>query len=247
MSDFQSRLKKLLKMYRNREISEKEIIKYLKWFPFFDNCQVTFDSQRMLRRRFPEFIYTPNKNIQDLKTLISQLKDKYPVILTRLSEQKYKKLKREFKKLRYNQNARIGYFKLPRKKQELCAVVSAGASDIQVAEEASFSLELLGVKVERIYDVGCAGLVRLISKIEKIESARCVIVVAGMEGALPGIIAGLISKPVIAVPTSVGYGVSLNGWSALLTMLNSCSLGMAVVNIDNGIGAATLAYLIIQS
>lgn len=247
MSDFQSRLKKLLKSYRNGEISEEEIIRYLKWFPFFDNSRVTFDSQRMLRRKFPEFIYTSNKNIQDLKNLISQLKDKYPVILTRLSEQRYKKLKRYFKELRYNRYAGIGYFKLPRKKQGLCAVVSAGASDIRVAEEASFSLELLGVKVERIYDVGCAGLVRLVNKIEKIESAKCVIAVAGMEGALPGIIAGLISKPVIAVPTSVGYGTNLNGWSALLTMLNSCSLGIGVVNIDSGIGAATLAYLIIQS
>jgi len=247
MSNFTFELITLLKKYRTGEISEEEILKYLKWFPFYEKDGFTFDTQRIIRRKFPEFIYTPSKDVSTLKKLISALKKNQPVILTRLEYEKYKKLKKYFRDLKFNSCAKIGYFRIPQKKESLCAVVSAGGGDINVAEEASLVLEILGINVRRFYDLGCAGLVRLLSKIEEIEKAKCVIAVAGMEGALPGIIAGLISRPVIAVPTSVGYGTNLKGFSGLLTMLNSCSLGLAVVNIDNGVGAATVAYSIVKS
>jgi hypothetical protein len=247
MTDFNSKFKALLKKYRKGKISEDAVLKSLKWFPFYEKDGLTFDTQRIMRRKYPEFIYAPGKDIPSLRSLISAVRKHQPVIITRLEYENYKKLRKYFKNLKYNQEAGIGYFKMPRKKESLCAVVSAGRGDLKVAEEASFVLELLGINVARFYDLGCAGLVRLITRMDEIEKARCIIAVAGMEGALPGILAGLVSKPVIAVPTSVGYGTSLGGFSALLTMLNSCSLGLAVVNIDNGIGAATVAYSIIKS
>lgn len=247
MLEFDSKFKVVLKKYKQGKISEHEILKYLKWYPFYEKNGITFDAQRILRRKFPEFIYAPGKDISVLKSLISALRKHQAVIITRLEREKYKKLRNHFKDLKYNSDAEVGYFQMPKKRESLCAVVSAGRGDLKVAEEASVVLELLGIKVARFYDLGCAGLVRLITKLEEIEKAKCIIAVAGMEGALPGVLAGLVSKPVIAVPTSVGYGTSLGGFSALLTMLNSCSLGLAVVNIDNGVGAATVAYSIIKS
>jgi len=240
-----SQLEEILNSYKQGRLSLNKALKVLKWYPFVKAANLTLDTQRYTRRGFPEIIYAEGKNTKTLKEVLKNSKSISPLIISRLKYPVYKKLNTTFPKLKYNKTASIGYFNPPPKnKNGLVAVVTAGSSDIKVAEEAAFTLELLGVKVNRFYDLGVAGLHRIMDKIEEIEKSKCVIVAAGMEGTLPGIIASMIPKPVIAVPTSVGYGTNLGGFSSLLTMLNSCSLGVAAVNIDNGIGAATTAYLI---
>ena len=238
-------LEEILNKYKEGILSLNEALKILKWYPFVKTSNLTLDTQRYLRRGFPEIIYAKGKQLKTLKEILKNSKSISPLIISRLEYSAYKKLNTTFPKLKYNKTASIGYFNAPPKnKNGLVAVVTAGSSDISVAEEAAFTLELLGARVNRFYDIGIAGLHRIMDKIEEIEESKCVIAAAGMEGTLPGIIASMISKPVIAVPTSVGYGTNLGGFSSLLTMLNSCSLGVAVVNIDNGIGAAVTAYLI---
>ncbi|MDP8233199.1 MAG: nickel pincer cofactor biosynthesis protein LarB [Candidatus Saelkia tenebricola] len=240
-----SNLEEILNQYKQGTLSLSDALKTLKWYPFVEKKNLTFDTQRYLRRGFPEIIYAKDKNIKTLKEVLKNTKSISPLIMSRLEYTIYKKLKITFPKLKYNKTASIGYLDIPPKnKSGLIAVITAGSSDIKVGEEAAFTLELLGAHVNRFYDLGIAGLHRIMDKIEQIEESKCIIVAAGMEGALPGIIASMVSKPLIAVPTSIGYGTNLGGFSALLTMLNSCSLGSAVVNIDNGIGAATMAYLI---
>lgn len=239
------KLRKVLERYQKGSLSFSEVANFLKWYPFLTDKDVTLDTQRKLRRGFPEIIYASGKDSSSLLRIIKNSKSISPLIISRLSYSTYLTLKKKVPSLKYNRKALIGYLSSPpKKKVGNVAVISAGNSDINVAEEAAFTLELLGNQVKRFYDLGIAGLHRIVDKIEKIEESRCAIVVAGMEGTLPSIVASLISKPVIALPTSVGYGTNFKGLSALLTMLNSCSLGLAVVNIDNGIGAATIAHLI---
>ncbi|MCM8798929.1 MAG: nickel pincer cofactor biosynthesis protein LarB [Candidatus Omnitrophica bacterium] len=173
---------------------------------------------------------------------------KETLLITKLKPADFKKISREFPALRYNPLAKIGYYQpQPKRFKGKVAILTGGTGDIPVAEEAAVTLELMGSRVVRIYDVGVAGVHRLFDSLETIRKARVIIVVAGMEGALASLVSGLVRQPVIAVPTSVGYGANFKGIAPLLTMLNSCSPGVAVVNIDNGFGAGYFAHLINNS
>ncbi|MDD5238802.1 MAG: nickel pincer cofactor biosynthesis protein LarB [Candidatus Omnitrophica bacterium] len=213
-------------------------------------CDLGFakvDIDRKRRKGFAEVIYCPGKTKTHLKGITRQLiKNKQDLLLTRLPKDTFLYLKKSIPKLKYNSLARLGYFL---QKQELTGkrevtVISAGTADIPVAEEAAVTLEVMGNKVIRLYDVGVAGVHRLMQNIEVLKKAGVIVVVAGMEGALASLVSGLVRAPVVAVPTSCGYGANFSGLSALLTMLNSCSPGIAVVNIDNGFGAGYFASLI---
>lgn len=213
-------------------------------------CNLGFarlDIDRKSRRGFSEVIYSPGKDRLHLKKIVQQfVKNNQDVLLTKLNKDTFSFLKKAFHKLKYNPLARIGYFKTIKKslKQQEVLLVCAGTADIPVAEEAAVTLEVMGRRVKRLYDVGVAGVHRLTAHLDILRKAKVIIVVAGMEGALASVVSGLVSAPVIAVPTSCGYGSNFNGLSALLTMLNSCSAGVAVVNIDNGFGAGYFASLI---
>lgn len=205
------------------------------------------DIDRKARRGFSEAIYCAGKTPEHLAKIVAELiRKKQDLLLTKLDKDKFAYLKKLFPRLKYNPQAQIAYF-LKRTRSAgkgFIAVVSAGTSDIPVAEEAAVTLEVMGRPVMRLYDVGVAGVHRIMHRIEDIKKARAIIVVAGMEGALASLVSGLVRCPVIAVPTSCGYGASFGGLAALLTMLNSCSPGVAVVNIDNGFGAGYFAGLI---
>lgn len=213
-------------------------------------CDLGFakiDIDRHRRRGFSEVIYCPGKTKPHLKKIVSELiKNKQEVLLTRLEKRVFLYLKRFFPQLKYSSLAKLGYFTVKRRVTSgvFIAVISAGTSDMPVAEEAAVTAQVMGNRVVKLYDVGVAGVHRLMDKISLLREAKVIIVVAGMEGALASLVSGLVSCPVVAVPTSCGYGASFGGISALLTMLNSCSPGVAVVNIDNGFGAGYLAGII---
>lgn len=213
-------------------------------------CDLGFakvDIDRKRRRGFAEAIYSPGKTREHIKGIARQLiKNKQDVILTRLDKPVFDYLKVEFPGLKYNSSAKFGFLtrKKVLQKKGLVLIISAGTADLPTAEEAAATSEVMGSKVERLYDVGVAGVHRIMHHAELLKKAKVIIVVAGMEGALASLVAGLVSVPVIAVPTSCGYGASFQGLAALLTMLNSCSPGIATVNIDNGFGAGYLANLI---
>ncbi|MBN2120157.1 MAG: nickel pincer cofactor biosynthesis protein LarB [Candidatus Omnitrophica bacterium] len=207
------------------------------------------DCSRQRRTGLPEIVFAQTKEISQLKEIIiSFKKNKVPLFLSRLSKEQYLRLKKHFKDLKYFSAARIGFLGKPYPKTgKTVSLVTAGTSDIPVAEEAGVFLEILGNKVERIFDAGVAGVHRILSFKNKIDRSKIIIVVAGMEGALASLVSGITKRPVIGVPTSIGYGASFNGLASLLGMLNSCSLGVCVVNIDNGLGAGYLAHTIINS
>ena len=206
------------------------------------------DLDRKKRKGFPEVVYCENKTKEQIKKIASELiKDKSPLLLTRLEKKKYTYLKKFYPKVKYNQLARSAYLAVPNskvKKKGFVLIVTGGTCDIPIAEEAVVTLELMGNKVKTVYDVGVAGVHRLFDNIKLLRKANVIIVFAGMEGALASLVGGLVSAPVVAVPTSFGYGANFKGLSALLTMLSSCSPGIAVVNIDNGFGAGYFASLI---
>lgn len=213
-------------------------------------CELGFakvDIDRAKRRGFPEVIYAPGKTGQQLKDIASRfIRARQVLLITKLEEKTFASLQKTFPELQYNPQARIAFL---RKKaasgpKGLALVVSAGTSDIPIAEEAAVVLEIMSNRVKRLYDVGVAGVHRILQHKDELRRAKVIVVAAGMEGALASIVSGLVSCPVIAVPTSVGYGANFKGLSALLTMLNSCSPGVAVVNIDNGFGAGYMASLI---
>ncbi|KOA21403.1 AIR carboxylase [Clostridium homopropionicum DSM 5847] len=221
--------------------------KKLEELPYKDLGFAKIDNHRELRVGYPEIIYCAGKTVEQVKTIVAYMNTKDSNILgTRATKGMYLAIKEECPNAEYNEVART----ITVKKKEIkltesyIAVVTAGTSDLPVAEEAAITAEILGNKVERITDVGVAGIHRLFSKLEVIRGAKVVIAVAGMEGALSSVVGGLIDKPLIAVPTSVGYGANFGGLSALLTMLNSCASGTSVVNIDNGFGAGYLASMI---
>lgn len=213
-------------------------------------CDLGFakvDINRLQRRGFPEVIYCPGKTQAEIRQIARQIiKNKQPLLLTKLTSETFNYLKKVIPQLKYNPKAFIGYIsKIKLKpKRGIVVVVCAGTSDIPIAEEAVTTLEVMGNKVVKLYDVGVAGIHRLMENKDILRKSSVVVVVAGMEGALASIVSGLVSVPVIAVPTSCGYGANFSGLSALLTMLNSCSPGIGVVNIDNGFGAGYLASLI---
>lgn len=205
------------------------------------------DLQRLRRRGIPEVIFGAGKSIPQIITIMKALNEKgQNAFVTRISEEQADRILKELPDAVYHKEAHAvtrDVVPLPEPVGKV-AVLCAGTSDIPVAEEAVMAAERMGSKVYRIYDVGVSGLHRLLSRIEEVKDARALIVVAGMEGALPSVVAGLVDKPVIAVPTSVGYGASFHGLSALLGMLNSCVAGVTVVNIDNGFGAGVAAAMI---
>lgn len=209
------------------------------------------DSHRSIRVGYPEVVYCAGKSTEQLRGIMEHLVTKdADIIGTRATEKQYLSVKDLSRDLVYDNVSRIIHRKLIKRDRPVdsaknyIAVITAGTSDIPVAEEAALTAEILSNRVERVFDVGVAGLHRLLSKLELIRGARVVIAVAGMEGALASVVGGLVDKPVIAVPTSVGYGASFHGLSALLTMLNSCAAGVSVVNIDNGFGAGYIASMI---
>ncbi|MDD5130290.1 MAG: nickel pincer cofactor biosynthesis protein LarB [Candidatus Omnitrophica bacterium] len=212
-------------------------------------CDLGFakiDTDRKKRKGFAEVIYCPGKDPQHLKQIAKKIADsKEDLLLTKLDKNIFSFLKKTIPALKYNPLAKIGYLNRPKiLSKGLVLVVSAGTADIPVAEEAAQTLQVMGNRVERLYDVGVAGVHRLMRNVDKIRKAQVIVVVAGMEGALASLVSGLVKVPVVAVPTSCGYGASFSGLAALLTMLNGCSPGVSVVNIDNGFGAGYFASLI---
>ncbi|KZL90042.1 nickel pincer cofactor biosynthesis protein LarB [Clostridium magnum] len=237
----------LLECIKSGSISIDDGIKQLQDLPFKDLGYAKIDNHRELRVGYPEVIYCAGKTPEQISGIVQFMITKGNNILgTRASEEAYNAVKDICPKAEYNKIAKV--ITIKNKEMEVSksyiAIVTAGTSDIPVAEEAAQTAEIFGNKVERIYDVGVAGIHRLFDKLNLIRDAKVVIVVAGMEGALASVIGGLVDKPVIGVPTSVGYGASFGGVSALLTMLNSCASGVSVVNIDNGFGAGYTASMI---
>lgn len=218
----------------------------VKFSGFCDLGFAKLDTDRKARRGFSEVVYCPGKDTQHLKKIVRELiKHKQDLLLTKLDKKTFLLLKKSAPRLKYNSLACLGYLsKQSGTKKGLVVVVSAGTSDVRIAEEAVVTLEVMGNRVKKLYDVGVAGVHRLMQNLDYFKKARVIIVVAGMEGALASLVSGLVSCPVIAVPTSCGYGASFQGLSALLSMLNSCSPGVAVMNIDNGFGAGYFANLI---
>ncbi|HNS31416.1 MAG TPA: nickel pincer cofactor biosynthesis protein LarB [bacterium] len=242
------KLRELLNGYKKGTISEKKLLEKLKIFPYIDMDFVKLDTHRSIRFGFPEVVYAPGKTVEQIIRIIKAILDTHSdFMVTRTSREQAEKIKEQMPEILYHETA--GILTLKKKKMnrssKYTAVVSAGTADIPVAEEAAVVLEILGDRVERLYDVGVAGLHRLLDKADMLNRAQSLIVVAGMEGALPSVVGGIVSRPVIAVPTSVGYGTNFAGVAPLLTMLNSCSPNVAVVNIDNGFGAAFFAHLIL--
>lgn len=245
-------IKKLLKQVKNKIITIEEAYAKLKNLPYEELGFAKIDHHRHLRKGFPEVIYCEGKTPEQISKIASCIsQSEHDVLATRADRKAYQAVKKVLKQAKYYETARIITVKRkktrgPRLGTRDISIITAGTADLPVAEEAAVTAEFFGLKVERLYDVGIAGIHRLFKNIKKIEKAKVLIVVAGMEGALPSIIGSLVDKPVIAVPTSVGYGSSFKGLAALLTMLNSCAPGVAVVNIDNGFGAAVMAHTILQ-
>jgi NCAIR mutase (PurE)-related protein len=244
------KLRSLLEELSQGNCTIDQAIEQLKQLPYQPlNGFANLDHHRSLRTGFPEVIFAQGKTNEQVIEIFLNLKGRYPQVLaTRVSAEMYKEIRDKISDATYRAVARILYIDQnpARVKKAGILVVTAGTADIPVAEEAAITAELHGSQVERIYDVGVAGLHRLIDRLPLLQKARVIIVVAGMEGALPSVVGGLVSAPVIAVPTSVGYGASFQGLAALLGMLNSCANGVAVMNIDNGYGAGCLAARINQ-
>lgn len=233
----------LLLKVKNNEIELSEAENTLKKLPYEDLGFAKLDHHRMLRSGFGEVVYCSGKSTEHLVKIFQSFNEKNINIMgTRASKEQYEAIKALIPEAEYDEMSRIvKIMKTIPEKTGIIAVCTGGTSDIAVAEEAAQTAEFFGSRVMRVYDVGVAGIHRLLSKINDINKANCIVAVAGMEGALPGVIAGMSDKPVIAVPTSIGYGANFNGLSSLLTMLNSCAEGIAVVNIDNGFGAGYMS------
>ena len=234
----------LLEKFRAVGVSRDQVVQAFQAAPVADIGFAQVDTHRALRKGFPEVIFGAGKTpVQVVGIAAKLLQREQNVLVTRITVEHAKALRKKFKNAVHHEAARcvtIEKKPLP-KRPGFIAVVCAGTSDLPVAEEAALTAEIMGNRVERITDAGVAGLHRILSRLETIQRANVLVVVAGMEGALPSVVAGLVSKPVIAVPTSVGYGASFGGVAALLGMLNSCGSGVTVVNIDNGFGGGYAA------
>jgi NCAIR mutase (PurE)-related protein len=242
------KLEDLLKRVKLGKTSIEKAMAQLKSLPYEDLGYARIDHHRSLRKGFPEVIWGEGKTFGQILSIMKQLKRKgQNILITRLEERKAKAVQKVFPKSQYHPQSKVlTYLTHPVKSEGkgTILVITAGTTDIPVAEEAAVTAQFMGNRVETLYDVGVAGIHRLLSERERLELACVLIVVAGMEGALPSVVGGLVDRPVIAVPTSVGYGTSFGGITALLAMLNSCASGVAVVNIDNGFGAGYMASLI---
>ncbi len=236
-------IKEVLESVQSGSMTVAEAEHYFKRKAYEDLGFAKLDTYRELRSGFPEVIYCSSKPDDYLQAIYLRLYKEYGEVFgTRASQEQYELVKAVLPEIKYDAVARtLKLERADKKHVGKIAVCTAGTADISVAEEAAQTAEFFGTRVERLYDVGVSGIHRLLSKVEVLQDANCVIAVAGMEGALASVIGGLVSNPVIAVPTSVGYGASFNGLSALLTMINSCANCVSVVNIDNGYGAGYIA------
>lgn len=244
----EDQLKSLLQQVAAGDVNPEQAVERLRLLPFEDLGFAKVDHHRCLRTGFPEVIYCERKTPAQVVEIADRICQHAPCVLaTRASQEVFEAVRARFEQAQYNEAARcivLGEPPLPPEGCPSVLVITAGTSDISVAEEAAVVAEAASVPVERLFDVGVAGLHRLLQHHEKLLQAGVLVVVAGMEGALASVVGGLVAKPVIAVPTSVGYGASFGGVAALLAMLNSCAAGMAVVNIDNGFGAGYMAAMI---
>ena len=235
---------RLLEQFRAGQIPAQKVLQAFQAAPVADLGFAQVDTHRALRKNFPEVIFGAGKTPEQVVKIAAKLLELgQPVLVTRVTAEHARALRGKFKRAVHHVLARcvtIEKKPLP-KRAGFIAVVCAGTSDLPVAEEAAVTAEIMGNRVERVHDIGVAGLHRMLARMELLQSANVIVAVAGMEGALPSVLAGLVSKPVIAVPTSIGYGASFGGIAALLAMLNSCASGVTVVNIDNGFGAGYAA------
>lgn len=238
----------LIRQVKDGLLDENELVRQVKAMPFRDLGEVKFDTHRALRKGFAEIVYCPGKSDSQIDSIASALADTDENILfSRATPHQFDLAKRHLTDSVFHEKARI--IGVRRKESPPChglTVITAGSSDIPVAEEAAVTAEYMGCAVERLYDVGVAGLHRLLAHVEILQRSLAIVAVAGMEGALPSVVGGLVSCPVVAVPTSTGYGANLGGIAPLLTMLNSCASGVSVMNIDNGLGAGYFAALVVR-
>ncbi|MHC4254511.1 MAG: nickel pincer cofactor biosynthesis protein LarB [Planctomycetota bacterium] len=240
-------LKELLENVKNGDVSIDEAIGKLRHMPFEDLGFACVDHHRQIRRGFPEVIYCPGKTLEQIVKIFCNLAEKgNNVLATRASQEAFEEVVKKVPNAHYEKLARAIVLEQKefKKTKSVLPIVTAGTADLPVAEEARITAEIMGQRMEVICDVGVAGIHRLLDKVEKLQGANVIIVVAGMEGALAGVVGGLVDCPVIAVPTSIGTGTGFGGIAALLTMLNSCASGVTVTNIDNGFSAAVTATLI---
>lgn len=236
-------VRELLEQVKSGKVSVDEAEKYFKRQPFEELGYAKLDSHREIRSGFPEVVFCSGKPDEYLATIYQKLYEANGEVFgTRADAHQYELVRKVVPDIVYDEISRVLKLeKKDKKRKGKVVVCSAGTADIPVAEEAAQTAEYFGSYVERVYDVGVSGIHRLFASLDTLQEANCVVAVAGMEGALASVIGGLVSRPVIAVPTSVGYGASMKGLSALLTMINSCANGVAVVNIDNGYGAGYMA------
>jgi NCAIR mutase (PurE)-related protein len=242
------RLRELLQRYREGSVDLEEVLEELATLPFRETAEARVDTHRALRQGAPEVVLGLGKSPEQIVRIVRTLQESGAnVLVTRVGPEASEAVQREVPGLTYHAGARLLILRhapvTPRGRGTVL-VVAAGTSDLAVAEEAALTAELLGNKVERLIDVGVAGVHRLLDSLDVVRAANVIVAVAGMEGALPSVVAGLVDRPVIAVPTSIGYGASFGGLAALLGMLNSCAANVTVVNIDNGFGAGFVAALI---
>jgi NCAIR mutase (PurE)-related protein len=240
-------IRKLFEQVRAGKVSPDEAVQRLRHLPFEDLGFAKVDHHRALRAGMPEVIFGQGKTPAQLATIFSRLaKHEGNILATRADNEQFAAVKKKVRRAEYREPARSIVLQRDKEKygKGIIAIVSAGTSDIPVAEEAVVTAEIMGNDVERLYDVGVAGIHRLLANRRTLTRARVIVVCAGMEGALPSVVGGLVGVPVIAVPTSVGYGAAFKGVAALLGMMNSCASNVSVVNIDNGFGAGYVASLI---
>lgn len=241
-----SRLRELLARVHSGQASVDEALEDLRQLPFREMEHATVDHHRALRQGLPEVVFGLGKTTEQIITIARAIADaKQNVLVTRLEAARAADVRAELPDMQYSELARVGFWEVvpvEPKGGGTVAIVTAGTSDVGVAEEAAETLRATGIETLKLYDIGVAGIHRLLHRVDDLRKASAVIVIAGMEGALPSVVGGIVSTPVIAVPTSVGYGTALGGFTPLFAMLTSCANGVAVVNIDSGFGAAMTVY-----
>ncbi len=241
-------IKNILSEFQLGKLAMEEVIDKLRVLPYEDLVYAKIDHHRMMRQGFPEVVYCEGKTVQQVVGIMEHLTGlNRNILATRASCEMFEAVSKIIPDAHYHELPRLITVEREKRavdEKRFILVLTAGTSDIPVAEEAAVTAEIMGNDVKRVFDVGVAGIHRLFAQHELLEQANVVIVAAGMEGALASVVGGLVAKPVIAIPTSVGYGANFGGLSALLSMLNSCAAGVAVVNIDNGFGAGRLASII---
>jgi len=244
---YRDRIKSVLADVKSGEVSLGQALKELENLPYEDLGFANVDHHRALRQGFPEVVFCLNKTPEQVAAIFAKLTKHPTVLATRASQETYEAVRAVVPRAEYNELAKTITLRHGRRKKKSAKqilVVSAGTSDIPVAEEARVTADMMGNTVETLYDVGVAGIHRLFGNKDRLDAANVLVVVAGMDGVLPSVVSGVVDKPVVAVPTSVGYGTAFEGVAPLLTMLNSCAPGVAVVNIDNGFGAGYFASMI---